>query len=168
MKSVLLRYRLSLGFFIGGLIVSGLTTFPLQWEISLLQHLSGGSPPSDTHHITGLQEWIGFVHAGLFETYSRFPFFGYASDWLGFGHFVIAAFFVLPFANPAKYAALLRVGLAACGGVIVVAFVCGAIRGIPLGWQLIDCSFGVIGAIPLLYCLHLTNRLAGAKTKNSD
>jgi len=51
------------------------------------------------------------------------------------------------------------VGLVACAGVIVVAFICGAIRGIPLGWRLIDCSFGVIGAIPLFYCLSLTKRL---------
>jgi hypothetical protein len=28
--------------------------------------------------------------------------------------------------------------------------VCGAVRGIPFYWRLIDISFGVIGVIPLL------------------
>ena len=33
------------------------------------------------------------------------------------------------------------------------------IRGIPLAWRLIDCSFGVIGAIPLLIALRKTTLL---------
>jgi len=155
----LFRYRLSLGFFIVALVVSGLTAFPLQWEIAVLDRLTGGAVPGDDHQLHELARWIGFVHSGISETYSRFPFFGYATDWLGFGHLVIAMFFLLPFANPAKYQAILRIGLVACVGVIIVALVGGPIRSIPLGWRLIDCSFGVIGAIPLLYCLSLTKRL---------
>ena len=156
---MLLRYRLSLGFFIFGLIVSGLTTFPLQSELTLLDKLFGGSTAGDAQQISGLANWINFVHAGINDVHARFPFFFYATDWLGFGHFVIAAFFILPFVNPVRYSPILQVGLVACAGVIVVACVSGAIRGIPLGWQLIDCSFGVIGAIPLLYCLRLTRQL---------
>jgi len=155
----LFRYRLGLGFFIVGLVISGLTAFPLQSEVALLHKVTGGTVPGDYHQLRDLPGWIGFVQSGISETYSRFPFFGYATDWLGFGHLVIAMFFLLPFANPVKYQAILRVGLVACAGVIVVAFICGAIRGIPLGWRLIDCSFGVIGAIPLFYCLSLTKRL---------
>jgi hypothetical protein len=29
--------------------------------------------------------------------------------------------------------------------------ICGQVRGIPFYWRLIDCSFGVIGAVPLIY-----------------
>jgi len=29
------------------------------------------------------------------------------------------------------------------------------LRGIPIYWRLIDCSFGVFGGLPLLYCLRL-------------
>jgi hypothetical protein len=32
------------------------------------------------------------------------------------------------------------------------AFIFGALRGIPLGWRLIDCSFGIIGILPVWYC----------------
>jgi hypothetical protein len=159
MKPKIARYRLSLAFFIGGLIVSGITTFPLLWETSVLHHAIGGELPADTQHIGGFGEWIAFVDRGVHETHQRFPFFGYATDWLGFGHLVIAAFFILPFMNPVRYRGVLKVGIAACAAVIVVAFACGAVREIPLGWQLIDCSFGVIGAIPLLYCLRLSRSL---------
>src|SRR4051812_28114499 len=134
------RYRLSLGFFIIGLVVSGLTTFPLQWELNLLHRILGETAPTDGRNIQGLAQWIGFVRTGVTATYSQFPFFGYATDWLGFGHIVIAAFFLLPFTDPLRYAAILRVGLVACAGVIMVALICGPVRGIPLGWQLVDCS----------------------------
>jgi hypothetical protein len=36
--------------------------------------------------------------------------------------------------------------------VIPLAMIAGAVRGIPIGWRLIDCSFGVIGSIPLVIC----------------
>jgi hypothetical protein len=84
-------------------------------------------------------------------------FFGYASDWLAFGHFV-AGFFVLPLIDPMRYRVILQVGRAACAGVMAVALICGPIRSIPWFWTLIDCSFGIAGAIPFVYCLHLTNK----------
>ena len=160
MNSPLIRYRVSLGIFIVGLVVSGLTTFPLQWEISLLNRMLGLVSASDGGKIDSLRQWIVFVESGVRETHARFPFFFYATDWLGFGHFVIAAFFVLPFADPVKYKAVLYVGLVACAGVLIAAFVCGPLRGIPLGWRLIDSSFGIIGAIPLFYCLYLTRQVS--------
>ena len=154
--TALFRYRLSLGFFIFGMILSGISALPLARELSILSKLLGISEPASYSDMPPLRHWIGFVYYGLLQTYSRFPFFGYATDWLAFGHFAIAAFFILPFIDPARYRGVLHVGLAACAGVIVFALICGPIRGIPFFWTLIDCSFGIIGAIPLLYCLHLT------------
>ena len=159
MNSPLRRYRISLGFFILGLIVSGLTTFPLQWEISVLTRFLGPASIVDDGWADALRHWLAFVESGIRENHARFPFFFYATDWLGFAHLVIAAFFVLPFLDPVKYKAVLYIGLAACAGVLVVAFVCGPIRDIPLGWRLIDSSFGIVGAVPLWYCLHLTKKL---------
>jgi len=40
----------------------------------------------------------------------------------------------------------------ACAMVVPLALICGAIRGIPFDWRLIDCSFGVVGGIPLYLC----------------
>lgn len=160
-SNLLFRYRLVLGLFMIGLIVSGISAFPLQSELSIVSRMLGISDPAAYADLPGLRRWIGFVHFGLNETYSRFPFFGYASDWLAFGHFVIAAFFILPFADPPRYRGVLQVGLAACAGVIIIALICGPLRDIPLLWRLIDCSFGILGAIPLLYCLHLTREMSG-------
>jgi hypothetical protein len=149
--TMLVRYRIVLGIFIIGLVLSGISALPLQWELSVLDRWFGARAE--------LGHFISHVHSGILQTYARFPFFGYATDWLGFGHFVIAAFFILPFVDPIKYRAVLRVGLAACAGVIVLALICGPIRGIPFFWTLIDCSFGIFGAIPLFYCLRLTTKL---------
>jgi hypothetical protein len=45
---------------------------------------------------------------------------------------------------------IITFGLIACGGVIPLALIAGHVRGIPFPWRLIDCSFGVFGAIPLV------------------
>ena len=39
----------------------------------------------------------------------------------------------------------------ACLAVIPLALICGPLRGIPWFWQPIDCSFGVLGIIPLWF-----------------
>ncbi len=148
---MLFRYRITLGIFIAGLVLSGISALPLQWELSLLDHWFGGSET--------VGNFISHVRYGIDKTYAQFPFFGYGTDWLGFGHFVIAAFFVLPFADPIKYRAVLYVGVIACAGVIVLALIAGPVRDIPFFWTLIDCSFGIFGAIPLLYCLRLTAKI---------
>jgi hypothetical protein len=159
-QKLLLRYRLSLALFIFGLIVSGLTAFALEIETAILKRLLPLNPPIDpTSILFPLRAFIYNVHYAIHDTYARFPILGYGTDWLGFAHFVIVAFFILPFVDPVRYRAILYVGLTACAGVIVVALICGPIRGIPFFWTLIDCSFGIIGAIPLLYCLRLTKKI---------
>ena len=90
------------------------------------------------------------------NTYAKYPWLAYGTDWLAFAHLVIALFFIGPFIDPLKNVWVIRAGLAACVLVPVLALICGPIRQIPFGWRLIDSSFGVIGAIPLLYALRLT------------
>ncbi len=153
------RYRRVLAIFIFALLLSGLSAFPLQAEIFSVSHFLGIPDPSAFASLHGLRHWIAFVAFGLQQTYAHFPFFGYASDRLAFGHVVIALFFILPLIDPRRYRGVLQVGLIACAGVFVIALVCGPIRHIPWGWRLLDCSFGLFGAIPLLYCLRLTDRV---------
>jgi len=50
-------------------------------------------------------------------------------------------------------------GLIACAGVVPLALIAGGIRGIPFPWRLIDCSFGVVGFVPLLICRRLIGAL---------
>jgi hypothetical protein len=60
-------------------------------------------------------------------------------------HFVLAILFIGPLRDPVKNIWVIQFGLIACALVIPFAFVAGHFRGIPIGWRLIDCSFGVTG-----------------------
>lgn len=161
LQRTLIAYRLTLSLFILGLILSGLTAFPLLRELSLLCRWLGISDPAAYENLTGLHRWLAFVFLGLQKTYAAFPFVGYGTDWLAFGHFVIALFFVGPFRDPVRNAWVLRCGLVACVAVVPLALICGHVRQIPLAWRLLDCSFGILGTIPLFYCLRLTKKLSG-------
>ena len=153
------RYRFVMGFFIVALIMSGLTAFPLQYELRLLCSMVGIAPGARFEDLSGLQQRIFFVRTGLDETYARYPFIGYGTDWLAFGHIVISLFFIAPWRRPGSYQGNLIVGMVACLAIIPLALICGAIRGIPFYWRLIDCSFGVVGIVPLLYCWRIGKRL---------
>jgi len=157
--STLRRYRLVLGIFIAGLVLSGITAFPLMHELELLAQMLGIPVDAAAISQTGLRFWIATVRDGLRATHATYPWLAYGTDWLAFGHIVIALFFIGPWRDPIPNAWVLKSGLVACAGVLVVALVCGPIRGIPFHWRLIDCSFGIFGAVPLLYCLRLTHRL---------
>ena len=157
----LLRYRIVLGFFVVGLILSGLTAFPLLTELRLLASWLGIANAADYQHLTGLQHWIAYVLFALEENSIRFPFLAYGTDWLAFGHLSIAVFFIRPLFKPLESDWVLKCGLLCCAGVIPLALIAGQVRGIPLYWRLIDCSFGILGALPLLYCLKLSRQMRG-------
>ncbi len=159
MESLLRRYRLTLGVFVVGLILSGVTAFPLLTELRLLAAWFDIADAAGYQNLTGLQHWIAYVLFGLEQTYARFPFIGYGTDWLAFGHLCIAVFFIRPFSKPLESDWVLKCGLICCAAVIPLALIAGQVRGIPLYWRLIDCSFGVLGALPLLYCLKQTRRM---------
>lgn len=157
--SLLRRYRLSLGFFVLGLVFGGLTAFPLLTEIRLLGGWLGITDPATHAQLTGLSHWIAWVWFALEQNQRNFPFIAYGTDWLAFGHLCIAVFFIRPFFKPLESDWVLKCGLICCAAVVPTALIAGQIRGIPLYWRLIDSSFGIIGALPLLYCLSLTRRL---------
>jgi hypothetical protein len=150
------KYRLVLSAFILGLVLSGVTAFPLAWEMQLLTSWFGISPSLPPAHNTGFAFWLVTVDQGLHATYAAYPWVAYGTNWLAFAHVAIAVYFVGPLMNPLKNDWVLYAGLIGCALVLPLALICGPLRGIPLYWRLIDCSFGVFGAVPLLYCLHLT------------
>jgi len=160
--AVLFRYRLVLGAFITALVLSGITAFPLLHELELLARILGIAPDAAPASLSGLQFWIATVRDGLRDVHAHHPWLAYGTDWLAFAHLIIALFFIGPWREPVANAWVLKVGLFACAAVILLALICGPIRGIPFYWRLIDCSFGVLGALPLLYCLRLTRRLGAA------
>jgi hypothetical protein len=146
--------------FIVGLLASGVTAFPLLREMKLLVAWLGLSDATSPVGHSGLAFWILTVKFGLEDMYAAYPWVAYGTDWLAFGHIIIALFFIGPLIRPSESRPVLYAGIAACFLVIPLALICGPIRGIPMYWRLIDCSFGVLGAIPLAYCLYLLRHIA--------
>ena len=146
------RIRFWLTVFIASLVLSGVTAFPLQSEVSLLASLLRASWLRPIAESTRLLPWIERVNSGLIATNDRFPFLAYGTDWLAFAHIVIAIAFIGPWIDPVRNKWVITFGLIACAGVIPLALIAGSIRGIPLPWRIIDCSFGILGSVPLLIC----------------
>lgn len=157
------RFRAVLCFFIFALIVSGITAFPLQRELDAVAAARGLDRAAATDASNSFDHWILTVRDGLRESYTRHPWLAYGTDWLAFAHIVIAVFFIGPLVDPVRNVWVLRAGIIACLLVIPLALICGALRQIPFGWRLIDCSFGVVGVIPLSYCLKLVGTLEKAQ-----
>ena len=153
------RIRILLCGFIVGLVLSGLTAFPLTWELQVLARALGipdGANPSD---FSGLAWWIATVRNALLDTDTKYPFLAYGTDWLAFAHLVIATAFIGPLKNPIRNIWVVEWAMIACLGVVPLALICGPLRGIPFGWRLIDCSFGVVGIVPLWICHRWTKQL---------
>jgi hypothetical protein len=141
------RIRLLSWLFITGLVLSGVTAIPLPREVDLLVNGLGLKGES-----SGLAQWLLRVQDALAQTQSAHPFLFYGTDWLAFAHFVIAIAFLGAVREPVRNRWLFDFGLIACGLVVPFALLVGGWRGIPLWWRLVDCSFGIFGAIPLWFC----------------
>lgn len=141
----MVRIRVLLGGFALGVALAGVTAFPLVWETGLLVRWLGATPASP-----GLAGWIATVREGLVATDARYPYLAYGTDWLAFGHLVIASAFWGPIKDPVKNRFIVRWGMFACVGTIPVILVCGPLRGIPTFWWPIDLAFGVVGLVPLI------------------
>src|SRR6266581_7190734 len=157
--STLRSFRWVLALFMLAVILSGITAFPLQRELEQVVALRGLERAALADAGSGFDRWILTVRDGLRESYAIRPWLAYGTDWLAFAHIVIAVFFIGPFIDPLRNVWVLRAGLIACALVIPLALICGAVRQKPIGWRLVDCSFGIFGAIPLCYCLRLTRAL---------
>ena len=158
-QSLLRRIRIWVSLFIVGLVLSGLTAFPLERETGMLNRIfhvaqiapAGGEP--------ALHSWLRRVHEGIVNTNRNYPFMAYGTDWLAFAHLVIAIAFFGPLRDPVRNKWVLQFGVIACIGVVPLALIAGPIRGIPPYWRLIDCSFGIVGIVPLLICLRYVREI---------
>ncbi len=147
---LLRRLRWLTVLFIVGLFLSGVTAIPIETEVRWLVEWTGARAPSTEASTWAI--WLRKIDDALTDTGHRYPFIAYGGDWLAFGHFMIALAFVWAWRDPVRHRWLFDYGLIACALVIPYALAMGAVRGIPLWWRLIDCSFGVFGAIPLWIC----------------
>jgi hypothetical protein len=142
---LLKKIRLLIVFFIVALILSGVTAFPVETELRWLQNQPSMAPAF-------AKEWLQNVYVALVETNAKYPMLAYGFDWLAFAHIVIAMAFIGSLKDPIKNKWIIDWAILACLAVIPLAFIAGPIRHIPMFHILIDCSFGVVGLIPLLIC----------------
>jgi len=151
--------------FIVGLIISGVTAIPLVWEMDIMTKVLGIAHLTPDNASSGFSQWLLRVRDGLHATDSKYPFVLYGMDWLAFGHIVIAIAFIGVLRDPVRNIWIIEFGMIACVLIIPWAFVFGQVRGIPIGWRLIDCSFGVFGIVPLWFARTWTKELARLQTK---
>lgn len=135
-----------------GLALSGITAFPIQTELEIfIQHSNNNS--------SQLSNWLHTIYNAVKTTNQNYPWLSYGTDWLAFAHIMLAVLFVGPLLHPLKNKWVVQFGLIACLAIFPLAFIAGGIRGIPVFWRLIDCSFGVFGCIPLYIALQLIRKI---------
>ena len=129
-------------FFMVALFLSGLTALPVERELSfLLDHF-----PFEGN----TKSWLEEVLIGVRHVSREYPFMFYGYDWLAFAHFLLALLLIGPLRDPVKNKWVIEFGLIACLLVVPFALVAGHFRGMPFWWRLVDCSFGIIGWLPLM------------------
>jgi hypothetical protein len=161
--TLLNRIRYILLFFIAALVLAGITAIPLQWELAILNSLVGNGTLLGTM-VPPLAHWIGLVAHAIERVSRDYPFMNYGYDWLAFAHIVIAIAFVGPLRDPVKNIWVIEFGMIACALIVPAALIFGSLRGIPLFWQIVDCSFGIFGFVPLYLAREFTRQLISERT----
>lgn len=152
-----LRSKIYITIIIIGLAISGLTAFPLETEIAFLIKHNEIFPST-------LQLWFLTIYHAVKSTNEHYPFLSYGTDWLAFAHIMLAILFIGVLKDPIKNKWVIQFGIICCLSVIPLALIAGNIRQIPLFWQIIDCSFGLFGLIPLILCLRNINKIEALET----
>jgi hypothetical protein len=139
-----------------GLVLSGVTAFPLVSESGLIVRALrpyAGQVPT-------LYAFLQYVHQGLADTGRRYPFIAYGTDWLAFAHLTIAVAFWGPLRDPVRNVWVVQFGMIACAGIVPLALICGPLRGLPFFWTCVDLSFAVGGIVPLALAYRHIRKLA--------
>lgn len=138
-------------FFMIILVLSGITALPAESELSFATKFFGER--------SFVGSWLNDVHIAVKNTNKNYPYLFYGYDWLALAHIVLAIAFVGPYKDPVKNKWVIEFGAIACLLVIPFALVAGYLCGIPFWWRVIDCSFGILGIIPLSICYSKINEL---------
>jgi hypothetical protein len=146
-----------------GLVISGLTAFPIQHELQIAHRWIS---TNGTNNL--LSNWIATVHKGVTATYEHYPFMAYGTDWLAFAHIMIAVAFIGPLRDPVRNIWVIEFGLIASAAIFPLALIAGSLREIPFQWQLIDCSFGLVAGTLLLICYQKIKTLEKSRVSISD
>ena len=160
-KKLVTRIRIMIILFVVLLMLSGITAFATYSELEWMVRMHLFSDDSF------MGAWISKVWLALKDTNNNHPLLFYGYDWLAFAHIVIGLAFIGPFRDPVRNKWIIDWGILACIGVLPLALIAGPVRGIPWYHIIIDCSFGVIGIIPLLVVKKWINQLERSTSQDS-
>ena len=146
------KIRILTAFFIAGLFISGITCFPIKQEVEIGINLF-------EHWQIDIPNFVQTVEVGIQETTLTHPFLFYGTDWLGFAHILFALLFYGVYKDPIKNKWVTEFGIIACIAIFPLALIMGPIRSIPFWWQLVDCSFGIIGLMCIVPVYLLTHQI---------
>ena len=149
-----------LAFFMTMLAISGLTAIPAEAELSFARKFFDDS--------SFIGNWLSEILLAIKNTSDRYPYLFYGYDWLAFAHIVLAIAFIGPYKDPVKNRWVIEFGAIACLLIIPFALVAGYFREIPFWWRLIDCSFGILGLIPLGICYNKIDEIERLEKKNPE
>jgi hypothetical protein len=138
-------------FFMIMLVISGVTASPVKMELSYAVKLFDSD--------SGIGSWLYEVRDAVAATSDKYPYLFYGYDWLAFAHIVLAIVFIGPYRDPVRNKWVIEFGAIACMLIIPFALIAGHFRGIPFWWRLCDCSFGILGLIPVGICYNKISEL---------
>lgn len=146
------RIRIVLWITILGLIFSGLSAFPLLWELDFVLQFRSQLPGF-------FVDWFEKVKIAISETSDKYPLVLYGYDWLGFAHLLIAMAFIGPLIDPVKNQWVVIWGMIASALTILMALFAEPFRDIPFFWSLIDAAIGGAAFALLFLCNSWINQL---------
>lgn len=158
-SQLLTRIRLWTAFIMVGLVVSGLTAIPIRTQFDLGARWFGEDFTAGGRMPGFVARWLSHAYHGVVSADTSAPFIWYGTDWLAFGHVVIAIVFVGAWRDPVRNRWLFQFALIAGALVVPWAAGFGSIRGIPVWWRVIDSLFGLGAMLPAWLCLRWTLRL---------
>lgn len=168
MDRLRVRVRAWTIFFMAGLVISGATAVPIHSEVALGEALLGEDFTAGGWIPSALSAWLRTVRDAVATTATRAPIMFYGTDWLAFGHLVVALAFVGALRDPVRNRWLYQFGMVACALVPLWALVFGSLRGIPGWWRVIDALFGVVGFVPMWLCHRWAAQLEAAERKGPE
>ncbi|MEK7449175.1 MAG: hypothetical protein AAB019_06795 [Planctomycetota bacterium] len=140
-------------------LLSGLTVFPVEWEVKTVIKILWGDAPVGDGLLSPIHKKMVEIRDSLPVLREQYHFIFYGLDWLGFGFIVMSILFIGVIRNPIKNKWIIQFALISCILVIPFAAIFAPLRGMPWQWILIDSSFGIFGAIPLLIILRSIRKL---------
>ncbi len=142
------RIRVLLILFVLGLAFGCHIVLFVTPELALLNNMLGPGTRMG-QYFPNLSAWINHLYEGITETYSKYPFVAYCMDWLAFAQLAFIIFFIGAIIDPLRNIWIIKSGMVICVMHILLAFGGGSFRGVPLFWQLLDSTFGILGLIVL-------------------